>query len=195
MRRVITVLATVPLLLGLLGTAPAAAAVKIDYEVTGTDTIKKTGSALHLGPGRLNTELEASTGAITGSLTLPPVRTTFTALGFLPVAAKVEFIPVGKTTGKIVAGVVTSRSELRVKLSDVTVGGFPALVGDSCQSRTPMVVDLTSEPGFSPVRGGKLSGTHELPPFGGCFLAEVLINLLVPGPDNVLSLELKRITG
>ena len=195
MRRVITVLATVPLLLGLLGTAPAAAAVKIDYEVTGTDTVKKTGSALQLGPGRLNTVLEASTGAITGTLALPPVRTTFTALGFLPVSAKVEFIPLGQTTGTIVAGVVTSRSELRVKLSDVTVGGIPALVGDSCQSRTPMVVELTSEPGFNPIRGGKLSGRHDLPPFGGCFLAEPLINLLVPGPDNVLSLELKRITG
>ncbi|MFB9907523.1 hypothetical protein [Allokutzneria oryzae] len=195
MRRVITVLATVPLLLGLLGTAPASAAVKIDYTVTGTDTIAKTGSKLELGPGRLSTVLEASTGSITGTLTLPPVRTTFTVLGFVPVTAKVEFLPVGETTGTIVAGVVRSRSQLRVKLSDVTMGGIPAFVGDSCQSRTPMVVELTSEPGFTPVRGGTLSGRHDLPPFGGCFLAEPLINLVVPGPDNLLSLELKRITG
>ncbi|WHT17515.1 hypothetical protein N8J89_30930 [Crossiella sp. CA-258035] len=172
---------------------PTGPAVKINYSVEGQSVVKKTGSTLPLGPGALSVDLNAATGDIKGDLTLPPAHSEFKVFGLIPVTATIEFLPQGQTTGKIVRGVVTSSSQVVLRLRDVKAGGIPYPVGDKCQSKAPMTIDLTSEPGFNPLTGGKLSGAYTIPEFSNCHLAELLINFMIPGPDNTISLNLKRV--
>lgn len=172
---------------------PASPAVKINYSVEGQSVVKKTGSTLALGPGALTVDLNAATGDLTGDLTLPSVQSEFKVFGLIPVTATIDFLPQGQTTGKIVRGVVTSTSHVVLRLSKVKAGLIEYPVGDKCQSKTPMQINLQSEPGFNPVAGGKLSGAYTIPDFANCHLAELLINFMIPGPDNTISLNLKRV--
>ncbi|MBP2477798.1 hypothetical protein JOF53_006670 [Crossiella equi] len=182
--------------IGVAGSAmsePASPAVKINYSVEGQSVVKKTGSTLPLGPGALAVDLAAATGDLTGDLTLPPAHSEFKVFGLIPVTATIDFLPQGQTTGKIVRGVVTSSSQVVLRLRNVKAGGLEYPVGDKCQSKAPMQIDLTSEAGFNPLKGGKLSGSYTIPEFTNCHLAELLINFMIPGPDNTISLNLTRV--
>ncbi|QFZ22203.1 hypothetical protein EKG83_36595 [Saccharothrix syringae] len=143
-----------------------------------------------LGPGGLNADLDLATGAFTGDLVLPPTSGKFTVLGFLPVESKVEFAPVGKTTGTLSAGSVRSNSKVTIKLPSITVFGIPISSDAACGTSTPASIDLVSGPGFDPLTGGRLSGTYTIPALTGCGLFNDLVSGLTAGPDNAIELTL-----
>ena len=72
------------------------------------------------------------------------------------------------------------------------LAGIPVPVGPSCESASPATITLTSQPGFSVVNGGTVSGTYTIPPFARCGLVTPVLNLTIPGPGNTLSLTLGK---
>jgi hypothetical protein len=183
-------------LLATAGPAAAKPVLRVAYKVTGTSTIAKTGSAVTLGPTTLTTALNRN-GAFTASMPLPPTSTTFAALGLLPVAATVTFTQVGRITGRLTAHprpAVSAASSYTIGLSDVTVAGIPTPVGTSCATKQPVVLDVASPSGspFNVTKGGVLAGTYTITPFAHCGPTTSLINLLVPGPGNTVSLRLRH---
>lgn len=181
--------------LGSALSAPAAAApLKFAYHVTGTSMVKKTNSTVKLGPATLHLRLRGN-GSFTGSLKLPPAQTSFKALGLLPVTATATFIQVGKLTGRLrtVKGRVhvTSVAHDILRLSDVKVADIPQNVGDKCQTKQPIALSVKNTKPFDLTKGGFLHGTFTIPSFADCGLLNTpLINLLVPGPGNTVSLHL-----
>lgn len=176
-----------------LNASADAAPLKFAYHVTGTSMVKKTNSSVKLGPATLHLALRGD-GSYTGSLKLPPTQTSFTVLG-IPVTATATFIQVGKLTGslKTVRGAVhvTSVAHDTLRLSDVKVAGIPQNVGDQCQTKEPIALTVKNTKPFDLTKGGFLGGTFTIPTFGGCGLLNTpLINLLVPGPGNTISLHL-----
>lgn len=86
-------------------------------------------------------------------------------------------------------------------MTDGKGGGRPApggtsanLVTSSCRTEVPAEVNLASETGFNPIKGGKLSGTYTIPKFEHCLLATPLINLVIPGEGNTVTLTLGQAT-
>jgi len=189
-----------------LAAVPAAAHavpgdLTVTYDAVGTTHIAKPNSDIALGPTTLITTVSPD-GSVTGSLALPPTRTTFKVLGFVPVSANVTFIPFGKgggVTGTLSQGKVRTKAKFILKLSNVTVAGIPAGVGDTCQSVTPAVIPVRTPVGekFSITNGGNLAGTYTIPPFANCGLTTGIINMLVPGDGNTLTIAISngRITG
>jgi hypothetical protein len=53
-------------------------------------------------------------------------------------------------------------------------------------------VALASQPGFSIVNGGTVSGTYTVPRFAGCGLITPVLNLTITGPGNTISLTLGK---
>jgi hypothetical protein len=176
----------------LLGAGTAAADPIFTYDVTkGTSYIKKTNSQLPLGPGSLVVDLDGATGNFTADMTLPPVQSEFKIIGFIPATATVTLEQVGKVTGTLVDGVVTSRAHVNIRLSDVKTLGIPLFVGDKCRTATPAVIDLHSAPEFNPLEGGDLiASNYTIPQFKDCNLTTGILNGLIPGPDNSISLTL-----
>jgi len=177
--------------LGVATPAQAAPFLAGLYTLNGTTHINATGSDLTLGPGTLLATLDLGTGDIVGNVTLPRATGSFTTLGFVPVTATVEFTEVGQTTGwsNPMGGATTTTSHLNIRIVSVTtVLGLPILVGHHCQTKTPAVITLNSEPGFTPIRGGVMNGTYTIPPFENCLLSTWLVNLLIPGDGNTISL-------
>jgi hypothetical protein len=180
----------------LAAAAPASAqtTVKVKYPVTGSTLINKLNATAALGPGTLTSTVNLSTGAVTANLTLPPATVSATELGLVPVTATTAFINDGPTTGSVNldTGAVTTTSHITLQITSLTVGGIPVPVGPACESVHPATVTVNSQPGFSIVNGGSLSGTYTIPPFAHCLLETLVLNLTIPGPGNTISLTLGK---
>lgn len=193
---------TVTALAGLLAAftiaaAPAASAdtvVKVKYKVNGSTFLKAPNASIPLGPGTLKASVDLNTGAISASLNLPPATGSFKELGLIPVTATAAFIQNGPTTGTVDlnTGQVTTTSNITLQITALSIAGLPVPVGPACESATPASITLTSQPGFSIVKGGTVSGTYTLPPFAHCGLVTPILNLTITGPGNTLSLTLGK---
>lgn len=174
--------------------ASAATVLKVRYPVNGSTFLKAANATVPLGPGALRSRVNLSNGNVTASLNLPPATGSFKELGLIPVTATVAFIQNGPTTGKVdlSTGAVTTSSSITLQITSLSVGGLPVPVGPSCESATPASVALASQPGFSIVNGGTVSGTYTVPPFAGCGLITPVLNLTITGPGNTISLTLGK---
>ena len=181
-----------------IAAAPAASAagtvIKVRYPVHGSTFLKAANATVNLGPGTLKSRVNLSTGAVTASLNLPPATGSFKELGLIPVTATVAFIQDGPTTGTVNlnTGAVTTRSSITLQITSLSVAGLPVPVGPACESATPASVSLASQPGFSIVKGGTVSGTYTVPPFAHCGLVTPVLNLTITGPGNTISLILGK---
>lgn len=194
-------LSAVGLLAGGLLAAPAAHAssVQFAYDVNGTSYIPSINSTVQLGPAVLLVSVDGDTGHFTGSLPLPPAQTQFQALGLIPIKGTVSFIPSGPVTGRIYNSPsnpriqkVTSTSKYYLKLSDVSSLGVPLLVGGNCRTVNPVVIKAaTARNGrFDLTRGGPIVGTYSIGDFANCGLSTLLINSMVPGSGDTVTLNL-----
>ncbi|MBO0871107.1 MAG: hypothetical protein J2P15_21350 [Micromonosporaceae bacterium] len=185
----VTALATL-----LLTTGPAHAApfLNASYPINGSTHIKATNSDLPLGPGTLAATLDLATGSVTGSVTLPPSTGSFTELGFIPVQATTEFVEAQPTTGTVDlnTGATQTESHITIRITSLKVAGLPVPVGDGCETKSPAVIDLASQPGFNVLNGGVVAGTYTIPDFHDCLLNTGIINLIIPGDGNTISLTL-----
>ena len=174
------------------GAASADTTVTLRYPVTGTTHLATPNADLPLGPGKLTSTADLSTGAITARLKLPDATGSFKELGLVPVTATAQLINDGPTTGTVDlnTGAVTTTSKITMKLVSLTVAGIPQFIGDSCETSSPVSVTVNSQPGFSIITGGNLAGTYTIPPFANCGLDTLLINLTLPGPNNTITLTL-----
>jgi hypothetical protein len=174
--------------------ASAATTVKATYRVTGSTYIKAPNFTLNLGPGRLVSRVNLKTGKLTARLSMPNATGSFKQLGIIPVTATTQFINDGPTTGRLNknTGAVRTKSKITLRIVSLTVAGISVPVGKSCQTKSPAVVRLTSQPGFNVLGGGKVAGGYTIPKFSHCGLATVLINLTIPGGGNTITLTLGK---
>jgi hypothetical protein len=174
--------------------ASAASTVKATYKVTGSTYIKAPNFTLNLGPGRLVSRVNLKTGKLTARLSMPDATGSFTQLGIIPVTATTQLINDGPTTGRLntTTGAVRTKSKITMRLVSLTVAGVPIAVGNSCETKSPVVVRLTSQRGFTVLQGGNLSGGYTIPKFSNCGLAQILINLTIPGSGNTITLTLGK---
>ena len=189
-----TVLAAGAMLASAAIPASASSTVHVKYQVTGSTYIKAPNFTLDLGPGTLSSTVKLRTGKLTATLSLPNATGSFTQFGIVPVTATTQFINDGPTTGKINSktGAVTTQSKITLRLVSLTVAGLPVPVGNSCQTKDAVVVDLASQPGFNALKGGTVAGSYTIGDFSGCGLAGLLINLTIPGSGNTISLKLGK---
>jgi hypothetical protein len=182
------VVATTPAL------ASAGTTLTVRYPVNGSTFLKAANATVTLGPGTLRSKVNLNTGKLTASLNLPPATGSFKELGVVPVTATVAFIQDGPTTGTVDlnTGAVTTTSNITLQVTSLSVSGLPVPVGPACESATPASVSLASQPGFSIVNGGTVSGTYTVPPFAHCGLTTPVLNLTITGPGNTLSLTLGK---
>jgi hypothetical protein len=181
-----------------MAATPAAASVnttlKVRYPVNGSTFLKAANATVTLGPGTLRSKVNLTTGAVTASLNLPPATGSFKEFGLIPVNATVAFLQNGPTTGTVdlSTGEVATTSSITLQITSLSVAGLPVPVGPSCESATPASISLASQPGFSIVKGGTVSGTYTVPPFAHCGLVTPVLNLTITGPGNTITLTLGK---
>jgi len=143
--------------------------------------------------GAIHAIMDMATGKYEADLELEPTKGKFRIFGFLPASANVAFEQVGKTTGALSGGVLSSESSMYVNLQKVKVFGFPIGGGANCQTVEPADIGMASKPGFDPQAGGKLSGEYTLSKLAGCGPLNNLISAFTAGGGNTVDVNLKPI--
>ena len=176
------------------GMASATTLVHAKYKVSGSTYLKSPNFTLALGPGTLSATLNAGTGKLKANLSLPEATGSFKQSGLIPVTATTKLINDGPTTGKVNlnTGAIKTKSKITMQIVSLTVAGISVPVGSSCETSSPVVVRLASQPKFSILKGGKLAGTYTIPDFSHCRLATLLINATIPGSGNTVTFKLGK---
>jgi hypothetical protein len=164
------------------------------FDLAGTSHIQAANGDVPLNGG-IEADFNLATGTHSSDLTLNPTSGSFTILGILPTTAAIEFVQVGKTTGALKDGKLTSHSEMFVKLTSVNLFGIlPIGGGPDCKTTTPAVIDLATpaDEVFNPLQGGRLVGTYTLPPLvaANCGGFGDIISLFTAGPGNTIDMTL-----
>ncbi|MGW0521935.1 hypothetical protein [Crossiella sp. NPDC003009] len=142
----------------------------------------------------MRTTVNLGSGKLTGTLAIPPSRSYFVVLGFVPSTATVEFEPVGPAAGTLPGGKLDITVNLRLRLRDVRQAGVPLDVGPDCRTEEPMVIRLVGDLPILPNTDYRYTSVFRIPPFTGCGVREDLSPLfsgLVSGPDNQLVTTLR----
>ncbi|MFD0852967.1 hypothetical protein ACFQ07_12080, partial [Actinomadura adrarensis] len=168
----------------------------VEYPFTGTSHIAGVNDDLELGPGTMRASLNLQTGDATADVELPPVQGEFDAIGFIPTTVTTTFIEEGQSTAFVDprGGATTAWSNMTIQLSNLKVLGIPLLIGSHCKTETPVQLTLNSQPGWSVLTGGTLAGTYSIPDFENCLLNTWLINSMIPGDGNTITLNLSTPT-
>lgn len=202
LRRTLTVLSMAGLLAAGGGITTAAQAspassLTVKYKVNGTTHLKSVNATAKLGPGSLTTTANLSTGTLTANLALPATTVSFKLFGVVPVLATAKLTQDGETTGTVNlnTGAVKTTSKIILQLTSLEISGLALPVPKTCQSATPMVVDLTSQAGFSVVKGGPLAGTYTMPKVANCGELTAVLNAVFPGSGNTINLTLSDATA
>lgn len=199
-------LATPALWAGTLwGIGPASAAtaapsgnpnLPIDYRVTASTTLAKLGQTVHVPPGTFKGSINTTTGALTGTLTLPEAHTTVRLAGIGLATATFELAPTAPVTGTVNFSnlAVTASASFNVLVPSVSPLGLPVnLVGNSCGTARPVHVTFSGT--FSFGSASKFAGTYTIPPLKTCGLATPALNLVIPGPGNTFDAAFAPASG
>lgn len=176
------------------GSASATTIVKASYKVTGSTFLAKPMATASLGPGALSTKVNAATGRLTATLSMPPATASFKQFGLIPVTATTKFINDGPTTGKVNlnTGATRTTSKITLRITSLMISGLPIAVGSRCETASPVVINLKSQKGFNPLDGGKVAGSYTIGKFSHCGLFTLLINQTVPASGNTITLKLGK---
>lgn len=160
------------------------------FDITGSATLKTLTKGTLPLRGRTAFDINLDTGAISTDLVIDPTSARLTALGFIPVTAKVSFVSASKTTGALSESGLALKSLVRLKLPEIKLfGTIPLAGGTTCQTRSFSTIDLT-DPAFDLLDGGTLKGTFAISDLSGCGALNGLVSPLTAGGGNTIKLAL-----
>lgn len=163
---------------------------RADVDDTARTRITGLGADYTLGPGEAEVEGDLPAGQISAAtFTLPPARSEFRMFGFLPTHATVKITQVGVFKGTYASDAVDVSGQVDIQITEVGHLGFRLPLAN-CRSTTPADIDLTARGTFDPDTGGTLSGEYRIPKMSGCGIGTPIINALVTGKDNPLTIKL-----
>lgn len=159
-----------------------------DFITAGTATIKTLVAGKVSLRGGLRVSADAS-GAVSGDFALNPASARLTALGFLPVTAKLAFATSGSLTGSYTGDTLATNAKVRIKVVEAKLfGAIPLVAGSNCQTRQLTDLTLTS-PGFSFQTGGTLTGKFAISDLNGCGVLNGLVSPATAGTGNTITLK------
>jgi hypothetical protein len=166
--------------------------MQYSYGLEGSATLKTlTKGSLPLSGGLDAGTFLLPSGAFTGVLSLSPSTGNLTALGFLPVTAKVNLVPTDKVTGSLKDNKLTAVAKVRIKLPSVKTLGIELAGGANCQAKQISSITLTStQERFLPLSGGPIAGTFSISDLSGCGFLTGIVSPLTSGSGNLIALNL-----
>ena len=197
LRRMRALAATTALVAALAGAGavvlapPASAApLPIEQRIDAVAHIASLDQDVEIEGGSFTGTVDPATGALTGTISLPPASSFVNLAGLIPAArATFAMTPVGPATGTVdLAGgtaSITSTFDIRVPEIDPLGVGLVNLSTPTCTTVTPITVTMSGP--FNLTGASTFSGTFTIPQFQDCGLATAALNLLAPGPGNTFT--------
>lgn len=158
--------------------------------VTGSTHVAKPNATAAIPKSVVDAQLDLATGKLAGQVQVPDFPVTIRLLNAVPVTAITRLVPVGELTGTL-AGDLTTTTTFTLRLVRVFQPSLPGinLVPRTCRTRTPTTATLRNT---TPVNlfDTTVAGTYTIPRFTGCGALTGVLDLLLAGPGNGLTLRL-----
>jgi predicted alpha/beta hydrolase len=164
------------------------------WHLSGKVTEKKSGISEELPEGStLSAEANATTGALTSELNIPPINQTF-FVGLVPVTVSGGLTPTGPATGTF------AFSEYGNEVSESAEGGANEIVKGvkvgllnipiGCKTVEPIALPLTISEPTNELAVGDFAFKAEVtvPPFGECGLLGPVLSAATSGPGNTVEI-------
>jgi len=193
MKRRITALLVLPLVVFVLAAQPAAADTlfPFSYRVDATTHLKKLNQTVTVPPGAFTGNIDLSQGTLSGTITLPPATIKLQLAGIVPlVTATVKIVGTKPVTGTVSLSTypfpVVATATFNIRIVSAYAGIVPInLVGNSCTTSTPVSVTMKGVASLgSPAT---FSGIYTIPPLKTCGVLTTALNLVIPGPGNTFT--------
>ena len=163
------------------------------WNLTGTVSEKKSGITLEVPKGStLSAEGDITSGKLTSTLSIPPIKQTITVLG-LPVEVRGALTPTGAIEGTVSLsneGVLSESAvgKAYMKVASIAVGILRLPVG--CTTSEPLLLPLNIAEPVNQLASGGFSFKDEVtvPSFSGCGLFGPVLTSLMSGPGNTVSI-------
>jgi hypothetical protein len=166
-----------------------------NWRITGSVTDAKLGTSLKIPPGAtLNSEGDVTTGTLTATLTVPPIRETITLFGLIPVTIRGALEQAGPITGTIGlsnTGILSLNATGGSNLIAESIQILFFNIHLGCKTTSPIVLPINvSEPANALASGSlSITDTVTIPPFGGCGpINGPLVTSLLSGAGNTISI-------
>lgn len=170
-----------------------AAPSEYNYSGTAQTTITGLGADIAFTPTKATVNADLETGEVSSvAITVPEARSTFNLFGFLPTNIKVKITQAGDFNGTIKDGAADVTGAVNIQILETGHFGIPIPLPD-CKTTKPAQLHLKSQGTFDPATGGTLTTVYQIPEVSwGCLFDTPIINALVGGKDNPLSIKLSR---
>ena len=181
-------------LLGIVGLAgiPAASAdtiIPIHWTVNASTHLKSLNMDVTVPPGTFDGEVNLTTGALTGNLSLPSATQKISILGIPLASATFALKSNGPITGHVdlAAGTVSVAASFTFNITNASAAILPKLniVGNNCHGSQPITQNLTGPVNLT--GASTFSSSFTIPKFAGCGLVTPLLNLIIPGSGNTFT--------
>jgi len=157
---------------------------------TGSTHLAKPNATAAIPKSTVDAQLDLATGALTGQVQVPDFPVTIKLLNALPVTAVTRLVPAGNLTGTL-NGTLTTTTSFTLRLIKVYQPALPKLnlVPSTCRTASATTATLRNT---TPVDlfDTTVAGTYTIPRFTGCGALTPVLNLLLSGPGNGLTLRL-----
>ena len=166
------------------------------WELSGKVTEAKSGISVEIPKGStLSAEGDVTSGALTASLSIPPIDQTISVLG-IPITVKGALTPTGTIHGSVGltnSGVFSesasgSANEL---VGSVGVGIFTVPIGCTTVEPIQLPLSISEQVNALVVGGFSFKTTVTVPAFGGCGLFGPILSATMSGPGNTIEMTAK----
>ena len=177
--------------------APAQAApIPVNFNnVTGTTHLAKPNVDVAIPTSVVRTEVDLEAKTLTGSAELANLTAKLNLAHLIGVTSTVRVVPVGGLTGTIdlAASQLTATTTFTLELTDVHLDAAPGinLVKPGCRTSRPTTLTLRNTSPVDIFQPITTQGTYTIPSFTRCGVLTPLLSLLLSGPDNTMTLNLK----
>ncbi len=179
-----------------LVSAPAATAadtiVPVNFVVNASTHLKSLNMDVTVPPGTFVGQVDLTTGALTGNLTLPPAKQSISLLGIPLATATFALGSNGPVHGTVdlAHGTASITASFTFNITSITASILPRLnlVGNNCHGSQPITQTLSGP--INLTGSNTFSSDFTIPKFAGCGLITPVLNLIIPGSGNTFTVSL-----
>jgi len=170
--------------------AAANPTLHVVWNLDATTHLAKLNQTVKAPRGSLTADIDLVTGNFTGSISIPPAKSTVKLAG-LPLAdATFQMVQAKPVTGHVDLATfkVTTTSSFNIRVLSLRPHAIvaPNLVGPWCKTSRPITIAMNGTASLT--AASTFKGTYTIPPFQWCTYAVTrALNLSVSGPNNTFT--------
>jgi hypothetical protein len=174
----------------------AAPVIEFDFNnVTGTTFLAKPMVTAAIPQSTIKTQIDLGNGTFKGQASIPDITVKLRLLNIINITSTVAIVPAGDLTGTLdlANSKLSTTTTFSIRIKNVHLDAAPGinLVTPGCQTIKTTSATLTNSTPIDLFNGTTVSGTFSTPAFVHCGQTTALLTILLSGPNNVLTLNLK----